>query len=273
MKKKTKILLPRYRMGMTVAEYDKAYSEDIDTMKRRFLYHFQKVRQKALKAVKFPLPFVVKEQHGIEECRGYFSLSSKKQVYKEGVDINAVIYFKNNRGLCAYINLDPLNRISRVENVRYVDSHRYLFTPHFFERYEERNGRESGCTDIHDQFFFNNIAFPGMVFVTQHTKAREGDYKTIDVWSLCEEGLMLGELKSEEDYKAGRSYVMQINTFLDVETLTHRQEKYKDILIDIKEVYEKLKNSDIFGNGGQDVLSFRKRIFLSDIFESNIVPF
>lgn len=239
-----KIILPRYKIGMSVSEFDRLYMEDLETTKRRWKYHYKDLRHRVLKAPRFPMRYMFKEMHGKEELRAYTEIESKRQPFITGLDLDSVIYFKNSRGTCAYINLDPF-KVTCQKMVFYSEgqknSHRYLFTPHFFERYEMRYGWDDGYSDIHNQFFFNNLSRAGRAFYTQMTKARPNDYKTFDVWSLCEDGLMLGEVKNENDFNEGRDYIIQINTFLDLDTLTRRQNEYTNILESMRAVFDKLE--------------------------------
>lgn len=88
--------------------------------------------------------------------------------------------------------------------------------------------------------------------------ARPDDYKTFDVWSLCNDGLMLGELKNEKDFNEGKPYVIQLNTFLDLETLTRRQDKYSGILRSMKEAFSQMPNIE-------SEADLKKRTFIMNI--------
>ena len=231
-------------MGLGVEQMDRFFLDDIDTHNRRMQYHTKDLRRRLVKAKHFPMTYLIKEMHGKEEYRAYARIDSKSQPFKDGIDFDSVIYFNNSKGRCAYINLDPFKIIGthglRLGEGNYCGSHRYLFTPHFFERYEMRFGLGGEYGDIYNQFFFNNLARDKGAFYTQMCTARPDDYKTIDVWSLCNDGLMLGEVKSEEDFKSGKPYIIQINTFLDLDTLTRRQDRYSNVLKSMKEVFERM---------------------------------
>ena len=121
-----------------------------------------------------------------------------------------------------------------------------------------RHGFDSGSSDIINQFFFNNFSFNGGGFYTCATIARPGDYKDIDFWSLCEDGVMLGQVHGDESlFKDGKPYVIQINTFIDFETLTKRQDKYYNIMRDMKRYFEALPKEE------ESKLSIKKRSFIS----------
>lgn len=239
--KPKKIALPRYRMNLSAGEMDEIFMQDIETHKRRSPYHFNDLRRRLIRTQHYPMPYLIKEKHCKEEYRAYAVINDKHQPWKEGIDFVSVVLFKNSRGTCVYTNLDPFGNIGERTKVysheaKFKASHRYLFTPHFFERYEMRHGWDGKYSDIYNQFFFNNL-IDGACFYTQSCASRPDDYKTFDVWSLCSDGIMLGELKSEADFTEGRPYIIQLNTFLDLDTLTHRQDKYANILKSIKEAF------------------------------------
>lgn len=244
MKKTNKIILPRYTMNMSAEKYDRLYMEDIQAHQRRLKHEYPDLRRRLIKAVKFPFRYMVKQMHGKEEYRAYGTINRKDEIFTTGIDITSVVFFKNSRGTCAYVDLDPYRLTDKrgIYNMTGArTSHRYLFTPHFFDRYEMRHGWDDGFSDIHDQFFINNISKgDDYCFYTQITAARPDDYKTLDVWVLCKDGLMLGEIMNEVDFLEGKDYILKINTFLDFDTLTKRQDKYANLLEDIKIVYDEI---------------------------------
>lgn len=241
-------ILPRYKMTLGVEQFDALFLQDIKIQQSRSERRVSDLRRRLIKAQRFPMPYLVREMHGKEEYRAYTRIQTKKQPFREGIDFDSVVFFKNSRGTCAYINLDPFGVVEKRGVLYscgdYCQSHRYLFTPHFFERYEMRHGWDGEFSDIHNQFFFNNLANQGAAFYTQMCDARPDDYKTVDVWSICNDGLMLGEVKSESDFKEGKPYIIQINTFLDFDTLTRRQDKYSNILKNIKEVFSTIPDTE-----------------------------
>jgi len=225
---------PRYKMSLSCKDFDNLFAEDLNTFKRRLPYRMQFLRRSLIKRTAFPVTYILREDIGAEEYRGYVTFANKHQYAREGFDIDSVVLFRNARGICAYADFDPCRTIEdstslgRKDNIR--TSHRYLFTPHFFERYELRHGKH-GNSDIYNQFFCRNMAGKGKGFYTLCCDSRPDDYKDIDVWSLCEDGLMLGQIKGNEDgFLDGQDYIIQINTFLDIDTLTKRQDKYRGLL-------------------------------------------
>ena len=236
MKKITLPPSPRYKMGLSVQHFDKLYLEDLNAFNRLSQHKVLPLRRALLKTQRFPYNHRFIMTRPTYEVRGYTSINHKNQMFREGIDIDAVIYFKNSRGTCAYINADPFHTVDQCYMTKedgIKPSHRYLFTPHFFERYEMRHGWEDGYKDIHDQFFFRNFTCQpkGEGFVTNLCKSRPGDYKTIDAWGLLQDGLMLGQIYGDEEtFNRGEDYIIQMNTFVDFDTLTRRQDKYADLL-------------------------------------------
>lgn len=159
---KKKIVLPRFKMGLSAEQLDVLFMQDIETFHRRQQYHYNDLRRRLIKAKRFPMPYLVKEWHGKEEYRAYARINHKTQPFKEGIDFDTVVFFKNSRGTCAYINLDPFGVVEQCDNhysrdCKHRESHRYLFTPHFFERYEMRHGWDGEYSDIYNQFFSTTL--------------------------------------------------------------------------------------------------------------------
>lgn len=261
--KPKKMILPRYRMGLSAEQFRKLYMEDLATFNRRQIYHEKELFKKLKKVSIFPCRYMFKEQHGLEELRAYCKIENKKHPFPEdGLSMDIVIYFKNGRGLCAYLDCDPFDELDYVdfgsiEGGKIHNSHCYLFTPHFFERYEERHGLEDGFKDIRNQFFFRNRVFGYGAFDVCISPSRENDHKRLDVWVLCQDGLLLGQIHgNEQDAIDGKDFVMQINTFLDASSLNKRQDGYSGALNLLKEFYIRYPRND-----GESEAEHAKRVY------------